>query len=86
MLPTWRESPLYSDRERAALALCEAITLISERQVPDEVWEQASLQFGDDELAQLVLAIAVINTWNRLNIACGTEPGHYQPGMFAAAS
>jgi AhpD family alkylhydroperoxidase len=85
-LDAWRESPLYSDRERAALELCEAMTLIADGHVPDAVWERASGAFDDDELAQLVIAIAAINTWNRLNIATRLEPGHYQPGAFAQAA
>ena len=66
MLGAWRESPLYGERERAALELCEAMTEIAGRGVPDEVWERAAAAFGAEELAQLVFAIAVINTWNRL--------------------
>jgi AhpD family alkylhydroperoxidase len=87
LLSAWRESRnLYSDAERAALALCEALTLVTERGVPDDVWETARAAFGDDGVAQLVFAIAAINVWNRLNVAVGTEPGHYQPGMFAEAA
>jgi AhpD family alkylhydroperoxidase len=82
MLSAWRESPLYSDAERAALELCEAMTLLASRGVPDEVWEHASEQFEDEQLAQLVFAITTINAWNRLMVASGTEPGHYTPGMF----
>jgi len=80
-LDAWRESPLYSDRERAALELCEAMTLIAEGHVPDAVWEAADAQFGDEELAQLVFSITAINAWNRLMITARVEPGHYQPGM-----
>ena len=82
MLSAWRESPLYSDRERAALALCEAMTEIAGSGVPDEVWEGAAAVFGEEELGQVVYAIAVINTWNRLQITTQAEPGHYSPGMF----
>lgn len=81
MLSAWRESPLYDDRDRAALALTEAMTLIADAHVPDEVWNEAAAQFDADELPQLVFAIATINTWNRLTIATQTEPGHYQPGQ-----
>ncbi len=63
-LDAWRESPLYSERERAALALCEAITLISDGQVPDKVWERARAAFDEHELSQLVFAITAINAWN----------------------
>ena len=83
-LDAWRESPLYDERERAALELCEAMTLITEGQVPDEVWEPASEVLGD-EVAQVVFAVAAINTWNRLMITTRAEPGHYQAGMLAAA-
>src|ERR671936_178152 len=85
-LDVWRESPLYSERERAALELCEAMTLVAETHVPDDVWERARASFDDDELAQLVIAISAINSWNRLNITARVEPGHYQPGAFADAA
>ena len=85
-LDTWRESPLYSERERAALELCEAMTLVAETHVPDAVWERARASFGEDELAQLVFAITAINAWNRLNIATRLEPGHYHPGAFREAA
>lgn len=82
----WRESPLYGEGERAALELCEAMTLIAETHVPDEVWERARAAFDDDELAQLIFAITAINAWNRLNIATRLEPGHYRPGAFGQAA
>jgi AhpD family alkylhydroperoxidase len=82
MLGAWRESSLHSDRERAALELCEAMTEIAGRGVPNDVWERASAAFSEDELGQVVFAIAVINTWNRLQITTQVEPGHYYPGMF----
>ena len=85
-LEAWRESPLYSERERAALELCEAITLVAESHVPDAVWERARASFDDDELAQLLVAITAINAYNRLNIATRVEPGHYRPGMFGQAA
>ena len=85
MLAAWRESPLYSERERAALALCEGITLIADRHVPDELWEHARSTFEDQELAQLVFAITAINAWNRLAITTRTEPGQYQPSLRKAA-
>jgi AhpD family alkylhydroperoxidase len=80
-LSAWREARLYDDRERAALALTEAVTLVSETHVPDDVWEQASAQFDEDELAQVLFSIAIINTWNRLCVATRVEPGHYVAGM-----
>jgi len=78
MLNAWRESPGYTERERAALAWTEAVTLITEGHVPDEVYHAARQQFSEAELAQLTLAIAVINSWNRLNIAFRTPAGHYR--------
>jgi len=84
MLGAWRESPLYSERERAALGLCEAMTEIAGHGVPDDVWERAAAAFGDDELAQVVFAITVINSWNRMQVTTQAEPGHYYPGMFDA--
>jgi AhpD family alkylhydroperoxidase len=83
-LDAWRESPIYDARERAALELCEAMTLIHEGHVSDKVWEQASDALGE-ELAQVVFAVAAINTWNRLMITTRAEPGHYEVGMLAAA-
>ena len=82
MLARWRESALYSERERAALELCEAMTLISDGNVPDSVWERARAAIDEHELSQVVFAITAINAWNRLNITVRAEPGHYQPGMF----
>jgi AhpD family alkylhydroperoxidase len=82
MLSAWRESPLYSERERAALELSEAMTEIAGAGVADEVWDRASAAFGEQELSQIVFAITVINAWNRLQITTRVEPGHYQPGMF----
>jgi AhpD family alkylhydroperoxidase len=79
-LDAWRETPYYSDRERAALEWTEALTLISETRVPDEVYERVRQQFSDNELAHLSLAIVAINGWNRLNIAARTVPGDYVAG------
>jgi AhpD family alkylhydroperoxidase len=78
-LDAWRESPYYTDRERAALAWAEAVTLVREGHVPDDVFEEAHRHFNDKELADLTLAIVAINGWNRLNIAFRTEAGTYQP-------
>jgi AhpD family alkylhydroperoxidase len=67
----WRESPYFSDEERAALALAEALTRIADRpdSVTDEIWSEAARQYDEPALAALVLSIAGINTWNRLNVA-----------------
>jgi AhpD family alkylhydroperoxidase len=78
-LDAWRESPLYDERERAALALCEAVTQIDRAGVPDDVWATAQAHFEEPELAQLLCAIAATNTWNRLQIATRALPGNYRP-------
>ncbi len=85
-LDAWRESPLYEQRERAALELCEAMTLISDGHVPDPVWDVAAEAFEEEELAQLVFAITSINAWNRLAITARVEPGHYEPETLAQAA
>src|SRR3954453_23005413 len=79
----WRETPYYSARERAALQWTEALTLITEGHVPDEVYERVRQEFSEDELAHLSLAIVAINGWNRLNVAARTVPGDYVPGSLA---
>ena len=81
-LDAWRETPFYSDRERAALEWTEAVTLVASTHAPDEAYEAVRAQFSEDEIKTLTLAIAMINTWNRLNIAFRTVPGDYKPGMF----
>jgi AhpD family alkylhydroperoxidase len=78
MLNAWRESPGYTERERAALGWTEAVTLVTEGHVPDEVYAAARRQFSDAELVNLTLAIAVINSWNRMNVAFRTPAGHYR--------
>ena len=79
-LNAWRETPFYAERERAALALTEAITLITDGHVSDDVYEQARRVFDEKEVGQIVWAATVINTWNRLAIAARSAPGSYQPG------
>jgi AhpD family alkylhydroperoxidase len=83
-LSMWRQARCYDERERAALALCEAVTLIADTHVPDDVWAQAQECFESEELAQVVYAIAAINTWNRVASTTRVEPGHYVAGMFGA--
>jgi len=78
-LDAWRESPYYSGRERAALAWTEAVTRVSETHVPDEVYDEVKKHFSEKELADLTLAVATINMWNRLLIAGRKTPGTYQP-------
>jgi AhpD family alkylhydroperoxidase len=84
LLNAWRESPFYSDRERAALAWTEAVTLVAESQVPDDVYEEARKQFNDEELVNLTMALVAINAANRLNIAFRTVPGSHQVRRRAA--
>ena len=79
-LDAWRETPYYSARERAALEWTEALTLVSATHVPDEVFERVRVQFSEDELVHLSLAVVAINGWNRLNIAARTVPGDYVAG------
>jgi AhpD family alkylhydroperoxidase len=87
VLEAWRDSPFYTERERAALAFAEAATVLKDKDVPDDVYEQARAQFSEQELVNLTLAVVAINGWNRLNIAFRTTPGAYQPGRsFAVAA
>jgi len=79
-LNAWREAPYYSARERAALEWTEALTLVAETHVPDDVYERVREQFSEAELASLSLAIVAINGWNRLNVAARTVAGDYVPG------
>ena len=85
MLAAWRETDLYTERERAALELCEAVTLITSGHVPDHVWDQARAAFDERELGQVLFAISAINTWNRLMIATRTPAGEYKPARRQAA-
>jgi AhpD family alkylhydroperoxidase len=77
----WRETPFYADRERAALAWTEAVTLVSVDHVPDDVYDLARQRFTEKELTDLTLAIVAINGWNRLAIAFKTVPGTFQLGV-----
>ena len=82
-LSAWRDTPYYSDKERAALELTEALTRIGEHGVTDDVYERVRAQFSEDEIAHLTLAIVAINGWNRLNVAARTVPGGYVAGSVA---
>lgn len=75
----WREAPFYSDRERAALAWTEALTLVSTAGVGDELFEKAREHFSEKELVDLTMAVNAINSWNRLAIGFRAEVGSYQP-------
>jgi AhpD family alkylhydroperoxidase len=82
LLDAWRETALYWERERAALAWTEAVTLVAEGHVADDVYTEVSSHFTEQELVALTLAISAVNSWNRLNIAFRMEAGSYRPGMF----
>lgn len=77
-LDAWEESPYYTDRERAAFAWTEAVTLIAQGHAPDEVYETVRKQFSEKEIAALTFAIATINAWNRLAISARSTAGNYQ--------
>jgi AhpD family alkylhydroperoxidase len=83
-LDAWRECAYYSERERAALAWTESITLIGATHAPDSVYEAVQPHFSEKELADLTLAVAAINAWNRLSIAARLVAGSYQPSVTAA--
>ncbi len=82
LLDAWRETELYTDRERAALDWAEAVTNIRDGMVPDEVYELAKAEFTEEELIDLTLVVNAINSWNRFNIAFRAPAGTYQPGQF----
>ena len=78
-LNAWRETPFFTDRERAALAWTEAVTLVAQDHVPDAVYEETRQRFSEEEMVNLTMAIVAINGWNRLSIAFRAVPGDYQP-------
>jgi AhpD family alkylhydroperoxidase len=78
-LPAWRETPFFTDRERAALEWTEALTLVAENHAPDEIYEDVRQRFTDKELVALTMAIVAINGWNRILIGFRAVPGTYQP-------
>ena len=78
-LNAWRETPFYTDRERAALEWTEALTLISENDVPDSLYDGVHKHFDEKEMVALTMAIVAINGWNRLAIGFRTVPGSYKP-------
>jgi len=82
-LDAWAECPYYTDRERAALAWTEAVTDVTRSRVTDALYERVRPQFSETELADLTLAVAAINAWNRLSIAARLTPGTYQPAAAA---
>ena len=82
-LSAWRETSFFTDRERAALALTEAVTLVADGHVPQPVIDEAATQFTGEQLTKVLYAIVEINAWNRIAISTGApEPGSYQlPGQ-----
>jgi AhpD family alkylhydroperoxidase len=86
LVAAWRDATVFSEAERAALALAEDGTRIADGNtgVNEDVWQAARKNFDDEQLAALITTIAVINAWNRLNVIVGTPAGSYQPGQHAA--
>ncbi len=84
-LNAWRETPFFTDRERAALSWTEAVTLISASNAADEIYEDVRRHFTEEELVNLTLAIIAINGWNRLAISFRSVPGSYQPAAAHSA-
>ncbi|MCY0926035.1 carboxymuconolactone decarboxylase family protein [Streptomyces sp. H27-H1] len=83
LLAAWDESRhFYTEKELAAIELTEAVTVLTDGFVPDEVYERASRHFEDEELAQVIALIAVINVWNRIGVTTRLSPGHYTAGMY----
>lgn len=82
-LDAWEESPYYTEKERAALAWCEAITEVREGHVPDSAYERVKAVFSEKEIVDLTVASTTINAWNRIAIAARTTPGQYKPGAHA---
>ena len=84
VMDAWRETPFFSDRERAALTWAEAVTKLTNNDVPDEVYETARQQFSEQELVDLTMAVITINCYNRINVAFRVQGGSYKVGQFAA--
>lgn len=78
-LNAWRESPFYSDAERAAIELTEAVTLISTHRIPDKLYHHVREHFDEKQYVDLIILINTINSWNRLSIAMNSVPGDYTP-------
>jgi alkylhydroperoxidase family enzyme len=83
-LSAWRETPFFTDRERAALEWTEAITLIHDGHAPDAVYEEVRKRFTEEEMVNLTMVIVAINGWNRLAIGFRAVPGEYQPAAHGA--
>jgi len=85
-LDAWRETPFFTDRERAALAWTEAVTLIAHTHAPDDVYADLQKQFTEKEIVDLTFVVGTINLWNRLAISTRAVPGHYKPARAATSS
>jgi AhpD family alkylhydroperoxidase len=85
-LEAWRETPFFSDRERAALAWTESLTLIAQTHAPDDVYAELQKHFTEKEIVDLTFAVGAINLWNRLAISMRALPGHYKPAKSASAA
>jgi AhpD family alkylhydroperoxidase len=85
-LEAWRETPFFSERERAALAWTEAVTLISQTHAPDDVYADMQKHFSEKEIVDLTLVAAMINLWNRVAISLRAVPGHYRPAKSTSAA
>ena len=85
-LDAWRETPFYTDKERAALAWTEAVTLISQSHVPDEAFAEVRKHFSEKEIVDLTLVAGMINLWNRIAVSMRAAPGTYQPRHAAPAT
>lgn len=83
-LSAWRETPFFTDRERAALAWTESVTLIGETNAPDDVYEEMKRRFNEQEIVAITMAVVTINAWNRLAIAFRAVPGSYRPAATRA--
>ena len=79
LLNAWREAPMYSQRERAALAWTEAVTRLSDEEITDELYAETRRAFSEEEIVTLTLAVVEINGWNRFAVAFKFVPGEYQP-------
>ena len=79
VLSTWKDTPFFTPKERAALAWTEAVTLLAQREITDELYAEVRREFSEKDLADLTLAIIAINGWNRLNVPFRTPVGDYQP-------
>lgn len=83
-LEAWRETPFFTDRERAALGWTEAVTLMAQAHAPDDAYEALQPHFSEKEIVDLTLVVGAINLWNRLAISLRAVPGHYKPTKAAA--